>query len=103
MSFFHPKNFFVIKYKFIKVNHETNALSRKILFLVNLHAEIIRFNYFKELYQDDEDFAQMWDACRFALAAKGFHLQDSFLFQRMQLCIPQSSLQNHFENCTSKD
>ncbi|XP_020259673.1 uncharacterized protein LOC109836213 [Asparagus officinalis] len=83
---------FVLKHKSGQQNKVADALSRRAGLLVTLKAEVIVFEYLKELYAEDEDFKKIWDDCLQNKSAKGFHIQDGYLFHGDQLCIPQSSL-----------
>lgn len=47
---------FVHKHKSGQLNKVGDALSRRALLLTVVRNEIIKFDYFKELYDDDEDF-----------------------------------------------
>ena len=57
-SYFEQFNF-VICHKFRVDNKVHDALSRRVSLLVSLQSEIIRFEYLKELYKEDEDFAEI--------------------------------------------
>ena len=61
--------------------------------LVTLRIKVIRFDYLKELYEEDEDFGRVWIQCQQTqFVMDGIHQQDGFLFQGNQLFIPRSSL-----------
>ena len=54
---------YVIKYKQGKENIMTDALSRKYAFVSTLNAKLLRFEYVKELYANDDDFASVYGVC----------------------------------------
>lgn len=56
---------FAIKHKSRKLNRVTNALNRKIAYLVNLHPEITSFGNLKELCAKDDDFSEEYISCMF--------------------------------------
>jgi len=62
MEFIEPFPY-VIKYKKGKENIVTDALSRRYALLYSLDAKLIGFEYVKELYEHDFDFAQIFVAC----------------------------------------
>ncbi|XP_020243177.1 uncharacterized protein LOC109821399 [Asparagus officinalis] len=83
---------FVLKHKSGQQNKVADALSRRAGLLVTLKAEVIAFEYLKELYAEDDDFKKIWNDCLQNRSVKGFHIQDGYLFHGDQLCIPQSLL-----------
>ena len=52
---------------------------------------ILGFEYIKELYVDDLDFANVFNACE-KVAFDKFYRHDGFLFRENKLCVPKSSL-----------
>ena len=82
---------YAIKYKKGKENILVDALSRRYVLLTSLNAKLIGFEYVKELYEHDFDFAQIFVACE-KRAFKNFHKVDGYLFKENKLCVPQSSM-----------
>ena len=84
---------FSLKYKSGVTNKVANAVSRRAALLVTLRTKVIKFDYLKELYEEDEDFGRVWIQCQQTqFVMDGIHQQDGFLFQGNQLFIPRSSL-----------
>ena len=52
---------------------------------------ILGFEYIKELYVNDPDFANVFNACERVSFGK-FYKHDGFLFRENKLCVPNSSL-----------
>ena len=82
---------YAIKYKKGKENIVADALSRMYVLLTSLDAKLIGFEYVKELYEHDFDFAQIFVACEKG-AFKNFRRVDGYLFKENKLCVPQSSM-----------
>jgi len=61
-SYFEQLNF-VICQKAGVDNKVPDALSQRVSLLVSLQSEIIGFKCLKELYKEDEDFAEIWEKC----------------------------------------
>ncbi|XP_022849059.1 uncharacterized protein LOC111371354 [Olea europaea var. sylvestris] len=57
-----------------------------------LNKEVIGFEYLKDLYVEDEDFAKVWEKCVLKQTDGKFHIVDDYLFHGNQVCIPQSYL-----------
>jgi len=57
-SYFEQFNF-VIRHKSGVDNKVPDTLSRRVLLLISLQSEIIEFECLKELYKEDEDFAEI--------------------------------------------
>jgi len=70
---------YVIKYKQGKQNIVADALSRRYDLLHTMNTKLLGFKYVKELYHNDSDFAENYNAC--GLSAFGlFYLMDGYLF-----------------------
>ena len=68
-----------------------DALSRRYALVSTLNAKLLRFEYVKELYANDDDFASVYGACEKAAFGKFYRL-DGYLFRENRLCVPSSSM-----------
>ena len=82
---------YVIKYKQGKENIVADALSRRYVLLSTLDARFLGFQHIKELYKDDSDFANVYNACE-TLAFGKFYRFDEYFFKESRLCVPSSSI-----------
>jgi hypothetical protein len=82
---------YVIKYKQGKENIVADALSRRYAHVSTLNAKLLGFEYVKELYANDGDFASVYGACEKAAFGKFYRL-DGYLFRGNQLCVPNNSM-----------
>ena len=82
---------YVIKYKQCKENIVPNALSRRYALVSTLNTKLLGFEYVKELYANDDDFASVYGACEKAAFGKFYRL-DGYLFRENRLCVPTSSM-----------
>jgi hypothetical protein len=82
---------YVIKYKQGKENIVADALSRRYVLLSTLGARFLGFEHIKELYKDDSDFANVYNACE-TLAFGKFYRFDEYFFKESRLCVPSSSI-----------
>uniref|UniRef100_A0A2N9FXY3 Reverse transcriptase domain-containing protein n=1 Tax=Fagus sylvatica TaxID=28930 RepID=A0A2N9FXY3_FAGSY len=69
---------YVIKYKQGKENIVADALSRRYALISTLNAKLLGFEYVKELYVNDDDFASVFAACEKAAFAHGGGLMGHF-------------------------
>ncbi|KAI9173962.1 hypothetical protein LWI28_009417 [Acer negundo] len=82
---------YVIKYNKGKENVVVDALSRRYVLLSTLDARMLGFNYIKELYVEDSDLGNVFNACEKVAFGK-FYRHYGFLFRETKLCVPKSSL-----------
>ncbi|XP_035539637.1 uncharacterized protein LOC109000794 [Juglans regia] len=82
---------YVIRYKQGKENVVADALSRRYALLSILDTKMLGFEYIKELYAQDSDFGDVFNACEKMVFGK-FYRYDGFLFRENKLCLPICSL-----------
>ena len=68
-----------------------DALSRRYALVSTLNAKLLGFEYVKELYANDDDFASVYGACEKVAFGKFYRL-DGYLFRENRLCVPNSSM-----------
>jgi len=66
-----------------------NRFSCRYVLLSTLGARLLGFEHIKELYKDDSDFANVYNACK-TLAFGKFYRLDGYLFKESHLCVPSS-------------
>jgi len=66
-----------------------DALSHRFVLLSTLDARFLGFEHIKELYKDDSDFANVYNACETSAFGKFYRL-DGYLFKKSHLCVPLS-------------
>ena len=71
---------YIIKYKQDKENIAADALSLSYVLLNTMNTKLLGFEYVKELYVDDSDFAKIYNACGH-LAFDKFYLMNGYLFK----------------------
>jgi len=62
VSYFEQINF-VIRHKSELDNKVPDVLSQRVSLLISLQSEIISFEFMNELYEEDEDFVEIWEKC----------------------------------------
>jgi len=82
---------YVIKYKQGKENIVADTLSPKYVLLHTLNTRLLGFKYVKELYENDSNFAEIYNACGHSASGK-FYLMDGYLFKENRLCVLAISL-----------
>jgi hypothetical protein len=60
-----------------------------------LDARFLGFEHIKELYRDDSDFANVYNACQTSAFGKFYRL-DGYLFKESHLCVPLSCMHELF-------
>ena len=68
-----------------------DALSRRYALISTLNEKLLGFEHIKELYVNDLDFVNVFNACEKVAFGK-FYRHDGFLFRENKLCVPNSSL-----------
>ena len=84
---------YVIHYKQGKENIVVDALSRKYVLISTLNAKLLGFEHIKELYADDHDFSDEYQACEKTAVGKYFR-HDDYLFWENKLCVSNCSLRD---------
>ena len=88
---------FMLKHRSGKSNRVVDALSRRQLLLTVMQVEVVGFDELKNLYPEDPNFVEAWNACKEPIAIGrtrwlDYLVQDGMLFKDSQLCIPRSSM-----------
>ena len=83
----------VIKHKKGKNNVAADALSRRYALLSTLENKFLGFEYIKELYDHDADFAYIYQTCSHT-ASDGYFRHDGYLLRDKRLCVPKGSIRD---------
>jgi hypothetical protein len=91
---------FVIKHISGSANKVAYALSRRCLILQEFQVETLGFEHLKEMYQEDPDFKEAYEACENPLLRDKsqwmeYIIQEGLLFKGSQLCIPICSMRDN--------
>ena len=81
----------MIKFKQGKGNIVDDALSHMYVILSTLDARFLGFEHIKELYKDDNDFANVYNGCETSAFGKFYRL-DGYLFKENHLFVPLNSM-----------
>ena len=85
--------YFTLKHKSGITYKVVDVLRKRASLWTTLHTKVVRFDCLKELYENDEDFGDVWGKCQQThTTVNSIYVQDGFLFRGNQLCIPKSSL-----------
>jgi hypothetical protein len=91
---------FVIKHIAGTANKVADALSRRILIIQEFQVETLGFEHLKEMYREDLDFEEAYEACKHPLLGgripwTKYLIQDGLLFKGSQLCVPRCSMRDN--------
>ncbi|WVZ70559.1 LOW QUALITY PROTEIN: hypothetical protein U9M48_019218 [Paspalum notatum var. saurae] len=86
---------YLIIHKSGATNRVADALSRRACLLISFEAELPGMEQIKDLYEDDDDFGQVWfKHLQGQPLGEEYVVQDGYLFKKDRLCIPRSSLRD---------
>jgi hypothetical protein len=97
---------FMQKFTFV-INHISgsakkvaDSLSRRSLILQEFQVETLGFEHLKEMYQEDPNFKEAYEACKNNLLRDrskwiDYMIQEGLLFKGSRLCIPKCSMRDN--------
>ena len=91
---------YMIKYKSGKENIVADALSRRYALLTSLQTKLRSFEFIIDLYLNDVEFSQVWNACSKCALGK-YYRHDGFLFKKNKFCVPICSFREMLVRETS--
>ncbi|KAL0553727.1 hypothetical protein IC582_007631 [Cucumis melo] len=86
----------VIRYKSGKENVVVDALSKRYSLLSTLSSKLMVFEFLKEMYENDDDFGNLFFKCVNGTTINNFYVFYGFLFKKDKLCIPKGSYREFF-------
>lgn len=91
---------FNIKHKKGALNKVADALSKRVLTIQEIQLKSMGIDHFKDLYADDEDFAEIYKVClefknHFHSKYAEYTLQSDLLFKGNQLYVPRGSIREN--------
>jgi hypothetical protein len=91
---------FFIKHIAGNANKVADALSRRCLILQEFQVETLGFEHLKDMYCDDADFKEAYEACtspvlRDRIQWTEYMVKEGLLFKGNQLCIPRCSMRGN--------
>jgi hypothetical protein len=91
---------FVIKHIVGNAKKVVDALSRRCLILQEFQVKTLGFEHLKDVYCDDTDFKEAYEACTNHLLRDRsqwteYMIQEGLLFRGSQLCIPRCSMRDN--------
>ena len=80
----------MLKHRSGRSNRVADALSRRQLLLTVMQVEVVGFEKLKNLYLEDPNFSEAWEACKEPIAIDrtkwlDYLIQDGMLFKGSQL------------------
>jgi hypothetical protein len=83
---------YIVKYKTGKDNVVADTLSRRNVMLNQLEVKVLGLENLKEMYNDDPEFSEPYNHCKYGKGWEKYHIHDGFLFRANKLCVPNSSV-----------
>jgi hypothetical protein len=86
---------YLIIHKSGATNRVADAFSRRACLLTSFEAELPGTEQIKDLYENDDDFGQVWlKHLQGQPLGEEYVIHDGYLFKKEGLCIPRSSLRH---------